>query len=151
MLSRCSNLGIARAAPPCTVARPMVGGVRKSALCFAKASIHREKIQCRHLNFLPMFRRQEPSAIYRRTVGEHSARYTKVQNAPDTSAMFSTCSCKHRCIFDVMISAMVGWSIADPSPMLADVPELLRCYGDAPLSVRNLISDWSPMITWALL
>ena len=48
------------------------------------------------LEFLSMFRRQELSEIYRRkkntvqrtTVGEHSVRYTKVQNVPNTSEIY---------------------------------------------------------------
>ena len=80
-----------------------------------------------------------------RAVSEHSTMYTKAKNR--------RCSCKHRrCIFDVIISPMVWWSIADPSPMFPSCSaKHRRCYGDASLSVRNLPSDWSPMITWALL
>ena len=91
-------------------------------------------------------------AEQRRAVGKHSAMYTKAKNVPDTSATHRWCSCKHRrCIYDVIISPMVWWSIADPSPIFPSCSaKHWRCYGDASLSVRNLSSDWSPMITWAL-
>ena len=55
-----------------------------------------------------MFRRQEPSAIYHRTrIGEHSARYTKLQNVQGTSAMF--------------INAWFEWSIGDSMAMCSPV------------------------------
>ena len=101
-------------------------------------------------------------AEQRRAVGEHSAMYTKAKNVPDTSATHrrhigdtsatnQRCSCKHRqCIFDVITSPMVWWSIADPSPMFPSCSaKHRRSYGDASLSVRNLPSNWSLMITWA--
>ena len=157
MLSRCTNLGIARAAPPCNsgsandrqrtpviaMLRQGIGTSRKNlnacieifSRCF-DAKYHRRYI-----------------AEQRRAVGEHSAMYTKAKNVPLTSAPHRRCSCKHRrCIFDVIISPMVWWSIADPSPMFPSCSaKHRRYYGDASLSVINLPSDWSPMITWALL
>ena len=95
--------------------------------CFAKTSGHREKFQCMHWNFLPMFRRQIPSAIY--TIGD--------KNVPDTSATHRRCSCKHRrCIFYVIISPMVWWSVADAR----------RCSRAA----RRSIDGATAMLHWAL-
>ena len=82
-------------------------------------------------------------AEQRRAVGEHSKIYTKVKNVPDTtathrrhigdtSAMLVWTSAMH------IISALVWWSIADTSPMLADAPELL---GESPAVLRRCFAE----------
>ena len=99
-------------------------------------------------------------AEQRRAVGEHSAMYTKVKNVPDTSVTH------RRHIGDDRVNIGDTCSISYYRRWFGDLSLIHRrcspmfpscsakhwwCYGDASLSVRNLFSDWSPMITWALL
>ena len=158
MLSQCANLGIARGAPPCTSGSANDRRRTRVIAMLRQGIGTSRKISMHAWNFLPMFRRQIPSAIYRRTAPSSRRTFGDVhqgQKCPrhigDTSAAHRRCSCKHRrCIFDVITSPMVWWSIADPSPMFPScLAKHRRCYGDDSLSVRNLPSDWSPMITWA--
>ena len=94
-----------------------------------------------------------PNTIGDMNSAMQSANIRRCTPRPKMSHSHRRCSCKHRrCIFDVIISPMVWWSIADPSPMFPSCSaKHRRCYGDASLSVMNLPSDWSPMITWTLL
>ena len=95
----------------------------------------------------------------RRTIGEHSVRYTKVKNVAAISATFPTCSCKHRrCLhglFDVIISSMVWVIHGRCSPMFPNCPaKHRRCYGDALLGVFYFFSASSNTPTeqkWPLL
>ena len=135
MLSRCTNFGIARPAPPCTSGsandRPCTRVITISR-CF-DATYHRRYI-----------------AEQRRAVGEHSAMYTKIKNVPITSAT------NRRHIGDARVNIGDAYSIwwyrrwfGDPSPMLADVPELLseasavlrRCFAERWKSLFWLVTD----------
>ena len=86
-----------------------------------------------------MFRRQEPSAIYcrtahnsRRTFGEVHQGSKCRRHIGDRSAMFPTCSRKHRqCIFDVIVSPMV-WVIHR------------RCYRTALRSIDDAMAMLPP-------
>ena len=132
ILSRCPNLGIARAAPPCTsgsandwrrtwvIAMLLHQGIGTSR-CFDVKN-HRRYIAEQSANIRRGTRRLKMSQIHRRHIG-------------DTSATHRRCSCKHRrCIFYVIISPMVWWSIADSSPMFQNCSaEHRRCYGDVSL------------------
>ena len=84
----------------------------------------------------------------RRTICEHSVRYTEVKNVAAISATFPTCSYKHRrCLhglFDVIISSMVWVIHGRCSPMFPNCPAThRRCYGDALLGVFYFFSAFS--------
>ena len=138
MLSRCTKLGIARATPPCISSS---ANYRRRTRVIAKASGHQETFQCMHWNFLPS---QEPSAIYCRTASSSAQQSANIRRGihqgskyprhiGDTSAMFSTWSCKYRrCIFDVITSRMIWvihrwcsrtvlWSIGNAMAMFSSV------------------------------
>ena len=77
-------------------------------------------------------------------VGKHLARYTTIQNFPDTWAMLSTCSCKHlRCKFDVIISRMI-WVIHRRCSRTT-----LRSIGDAMAMFSPVYSIFSTMQQYA--
>ena len=78
MLSRCTDLGIARAAPPCT-SGSADDRRRTRVIAMLRQGVHA-------LKFSADVRHQVPSVIYRRAVGEHSAMYIRTKNVPDTSA-----------------------------------------------------------------
>ena len=161
MLSRCTHLGIVRAAPPCTSGSAndrrrtrVIAMLRQGIGTSRKISMHALKFSPDVStpntigNISP--NSAEQSANIRRSTPRVKMSQTHRRHIGDTTRR---CPWKHRrCIFDVIISPMVWWSIADPSPMFPSCSaKHRRCYGDASLSVRNLPSDWSPRITWALL
>ena len=139
MLSRCSNLGIARAAPPCTSGLAndrrrsrVIAMLRQGILTSGKISMHALKFS--HRQYIA-----EHLANIRRCTPRSKMYQTHRRHISDTSATQRRCSCKHRrCIFDVIISPMVWWSIADPSPMLDDVPELR---GEASAVLRQCLAE----------
>ena len=155
MLSRSTNLGIARTAPPCTSGSANDRRHTRVIAMLRQDIGTSRKFQCMHWNVLPIFRRQIPSAIYRRTAPSSRQIFGDVHQGlkyPRHIGDIRRCSCKHRrCIFDIIISPMVSWSIADAR----------RCSRAARLSMGGatamllwaleiFLSDWSPMITWAL-
>ena len=164
MLSRCWNLGIARAAPTRTSSSANDRRRMRVIVMFCQRIGTARKKSMHALKFSPDvstpktlgdYRRAAPtaqSANIRRSTPRFKVSHTHRRHIGDTLVMFSTCSCKRRrCIFDVMLSPMAWWSIADPSLMLPNCsPKHRRCYGDASLSVRKLISDCSQMTTWTL-
>ena len=88
MLSRCTNSGIARAAPPCTSNSPYaskrqgIGTSRKMSMYIGLYALQ----FCPNVSSPKTIGDISPnSAEQRPTVGEHSTGYTKVQNVPDTA------------------------------------------------------------------
>ena len=86
------------------------------------------------------------STEQRTTVGEHSAKYTKMKKCRrligDTSTTLPTTSCKHRrCILDVIISPMVWVIHRRYSPMFPNCSaKHQRCSDEASLSVRKAVN-----------
>ena len=158
MLSRCTHMGIARAVPPCTSGSAKDRRRTRVIAMLRQGIGTSRKISMHALKFSPDVSTPNTIGDVSPNSAEQSANIRRCTPRPkrprhigDTLATHQRCSCKHRrCIFDVIISPMVWWSIADPSPMLPSCSaKHRRCYGDASLSVRNLPSDWSPMITRA--
>ena len=126
MLSQCTNLGIARASPSCTSGSAndrrrtrVIAMLRQGIGTSRKNSMHALKFT--------------PDVSTPNTIGDISP------NSAEQSANIRRCSCKHRrCIFDIIISPMIWWLIADPSPMLADVSELL---GEASAVLRRCFAE----------
>ena len=87
MLSRCTHLGFARAAPPCT------SGSANDRRRTRVIAMLRQGIEKKFNACIEIFSRcfdaeyhRRYIAEQRRTVGEHSAMYTKAKNVPGTSA-----------------------------------------------------------------
>ena len=136
MLLRCSNLGIARAAPPCTSGsasdRTRVNGMPFSPDVSTPNTIG--DISPDSAEQSANIRRGTPrlkvSQIHRRHIGDTSA--THRRHIGDTSATHRRRSCKHRrCTFAVIISPMFWGSVADPSPMVPNCSaKHWQCYGE---------------------
>ena len=137
MLSRCTNLDIARTAPPCASssakyrrASPGHRNIEKNfnacieifSCCFVDKN---------HKRYITDQRRAAHNR--RRIIGEAHQGLKSPRHSGGTSAMFSTCWCKHRrCIFDVIISQMICVIHR-------------RCYRTALQNIDNVMAMFSPV------
>ena len=119
MLSRCTNLGIARAAPPCTRGSAnhrrrtrVIAMLRQGIWTSIKISMHALKFSAdvstpNTIGDISL-NSAEQSANIRRCTPRPKMSHSHRRHIGDTSATNRRCSCKHRrCIFDVIISPMV--------------------------------------------
>ena len=164
MLSRCTNLGIARAAPPCTSGSANDRRRTRVRAMLCQGIGTSRTISMHVLKFSPDV--SPPNTIC-----------DILPNSAEQSANIRRCTPRLKCPGHIGDTSAIHWRhigdarvnigdaylmryyrrwFGDPwpthrrcSPMFPSYSEKhRRCYGDVSLSVRNIFSDWSQVITW---